>query len=65
MNTRLTTVLAAVALAVVALSAPVVLSGEGAYGAGYRWQHVSNGNTSQPNRGFESSVAVAGLSRFF
>jgi opacity protein-like surface antigen len=33
--------------------------------AGYRWQHVSNGNTSKPNRGFESSVAVAGLSLFF
>jgi opacity protein-like surface antigen len=33
--------------------------------AGYRWQHVSNGNTSKPNRGFESNVAVAGLSLFF
>jgi hypothetical protein len=33
--------------------------------AGYRWQHVSNGNTSKPNRGFESSVAVVGLSLFF
>lgn len=33
--------------------------------AGYRWQHVSNGNTRQPNRGFESNVAVAGLSLFF
>lgn len=33
--------------------------------AGYRWQHVSNGNTSKPNRGFESNVAVLGLSLFF
>ena len=33
--------------------------------AGYRWQHVSNGNTSRPNRGFESNVAVVGLSFFF
>jgi opacity protein-like surface antigen len=32
---------------------------------GYRWQHVSNGNTSQPNRGFESNVAVMGVSFFF
>jgi len=32
---------------------------------GYRWQHVSNGNTSEPNRGFESNVAVIGLSYFF
>ena len=33
--------------------------------AGYRWQHVSNGNTSRPNRGFESNVAMVGLSFFF
>lgn len=32
--------------------------------AGYRFEHVSNGNTSQPNRGFESSVAVVGVSFF-
>jgi hypothetical protein len=32
---------------------------------GYRWQHVSNGNTSKPNRGFESNVAVVGISLFF
>jgi opacity protein-like surface antigen len=31
---------------------------------GYRWEHVSNGNTSQPNRGFENHVAVAGVSFF-
>ena len=38
--------------------------GAAAY-AGYRWQHVSNGNTSRPNRGFESNVAVVGFSFFF
>jgi lipid A 3-O-deacylase PagL len=32
---------------------------------GYRLQHVSNGNTSQPNRGFESHTGVAGVSWFF
>ena len=33
--------------------------------AGYRWQHVSNGGTSEPNRGIEANVAVVGLSLFF
>jgi len=33
--------------------------------AGYRYQHVSNGNTSKPNRGFESNVGVVGMSFFF
>lgn len=33
--------------------------------AGYRYQHVSNGNVSQPNRGFESHTGVAGVSFFF
>jgi lipid A 3-O-deacylase len=32
---------------------------------GYRWQHVSNGNTSEPNRGFESHTGVVGVSFFF
>ena len=32
---------------------------------GYRFQHVSNGHTSRPNRGFESNVAVVGVSFFF
>jgi opacity protein-like surface antigen len=32
---------------------------------GYRLQHVSNGNTSKPNRGFESNGAAFGLSFFF
>jgi opacity protein-like surface antigen len=33
--------------------------------AGYRLQHVSNGNTAEPNRGFESNVGVVGVSYFF
>lgn len=33
--------------------------------AGYRYQHVSNGNTSRPNRGFESNTGVLGVSFFF
>jgi opacity protein-like surface antigen len=45
--------------------ASVFFSDKVAAYAGYRWQHVSNGNTSRPNRGFESNVAVLGLSLFF
>ncbi len=45
--------------------ASVFLTDRAAAYAGYRWQHVSNGNTSRPNRGFESNVAVLGLSLFF
>jgi len=33
--------------------------------AGYRLVHVSNGNTSQPNRGFEAHTGVGGLSFYF
>jgi hypothetical protein len=32
---------------------------------GYRYEHVSNGHTSEPNRGFESHVGVLGVSFFF
>jgi lipid A 3-O-deacylase len=32
---------------------------------GYRFQHVSNGNTEAPNRGFETHTGVAGVSFFF
>ena len=32
---------------------------------GYRFQHVSNGNTDDPNRGFESHTGVAGVSYYF
>src|SRR2546425_418843 len=33
--------------------------------AGYRMVHVSNGNTSKPNRGFEADTGVAGVSFYF
>jgi opacity protein-like surface antigen len=33
--------------------------------AGYRWTHVSNGNTSSPNRGLEAHTGVLGMSFFF
>jgi lipid A 3-O-deacylase len=36
-----------------------------AVNAGYRIQHLSNGNTSRPNRGFEANTGVIGLSFFF
>ena len=32
---------------------------------GYRYEHVSNGNTSRPNRGFENNVGVLGMSFYF
>jgi opacity protein-like surface antigen len=47
------------------LGASIFVSNKTALYAGYRYQHVSNGNTSQPNRGFESNVGVAGISFFF
>jgi opacity protein-like surface antigen len=43
----------------------VFVSDKTALYAGYRYQHMSNGNTSQPNRGFEAHVGVAGISFFF
>lgn len=33
--------------------------------AGYRFQHLSNGNVERPNRGFNSDSGTAGLSFFF
>jgi hypothetical protein len=45
--------------------ASVFITNRAAAYAGYRWQHVSNGNTSRPNRGFESNVGVVGFSFFF
>jgi len=33
--------------------------------AGYRYEHVSNGNTAKPNRGVESNAGVVGVSFFF
>jgi len=32
---------------------------------GYRYEHVSNGHTSHPNRGFENNVGVLGVSFYF
>jgi len=32
---------------------------------GYRIQHLSNGNTSKPNRGFEANSGVIGVNFFF
>ena len=43
----------------------VFLTSSTAVYGGYRFQHVSNGNTSQPNRGFESHTGVFGVSVFF
>lgn len=36
-----------------------------AINAGYRFQHISNGNTSSPNRGFNSDSGVIGLTYYF
>ena len=36
-----------------------------ALNAGYRLQHISNGHTSSPNRGFNSDSGVLGVSFFF
>src|SRR5262249_37924266 len=38
---------------------------EVAINAGYRFQHISNGHTSNPNRGFNSDSGVIGVSFFF
>jgi opacity protein-like surface antigen len=36
-----------------------------AVNAGYRFQHISNGNTSRPNRGFNSDTGMVGVSFHF
>jgi opacity protein-like surface antigen len=33
--------------------------------AGYRFQHISNGNVQSPNRGFNSDAGLIGISIFF
>ena len=43
----------------------VFVSDKTALYVGYRLQHVSNGSTSSPNRGFESNVVVGGVSFYF
>ncbi len=47
------------------VGASVFVSDKTALYMGYRYQHVSNGNTSQPNRGFEANVVVGGVSFYF
>jgi lipid A 3-O-deacylase len=36
-----------------------------AVNAGYRFQHISNAHTSDPNRGFNSDSGVIGVSYYF
>jgi lipid A 3-O-deacylase len=36
-----------------------------ALNAGYRFQHISNGHTSNPNRGFNSDTGIGGVSFYF
>jgi hypothetical protein len=36
-----------------------------ALNAGYRFQHISNGHTSNPNRGFNSDTGMGGISFYF
>lgn len=47
------------------VGASVFLTDATALYAGYRLQHVSNGNVDSPNRGFESHTGVVGVSVFF
>jgi lipid A 3-O-deacylase len=47
------------------VGASVFVSDATALYLGYRFQHVSNGNTSKPNRGFESNIVVGGVSLYF
>jgi opacity protein-like surface antigen len=47
------------------VGASVFISDKTALYAGYRYQHVSNANTSAPNRGFEAHVVVGGVSFYF
>jgi opacity protein-like surface antigen len=46
------------------LGASIFLSDKAALYLGYRMVHVSNGNTSSPNRGFEANTGVFGVSFF-
>ena len=47
------------------LGASLFVSDNAAIYAGYRMVHISNGNTSKPNRGFEADTGVLGVSFFF
>ena len=46
------------------LGASFFVTDQTAIYAGYRYQHVSNGNTSDPNRGLEFNSGVFGVSYF-
>jgi Lipid A 3-O-deacylase (PagL) len=47
------------------VGASVFVADNAAVYAGYRMVHISNGNTSRPNRGFEADTGVVGISFFF
>jgi len=47
------------------VGASFFVTDETALYAGYRFEHVSNGNTSTPNRGLEAHTGVIGLSFYF
>jgi opacity protein-like surface antigen len=47
------------------VGASVFLTDATAVYAGYRLEHNSNGNTSKPNRGWQSHTAVVGVSYYF
>mgnify|MGYP001581272334 CR=1 FL=1 len=47
------------------VGASFFVTDETALYAGYRFEHVSNGNSSTPNRGFEAHTGVVGLSFYF
>ena len=47
------------------VGASFFITDQAAIYAGYRFIHVSNGNTSRPNRGFEADTGLVGFSYFF
>jgi opacity protein-like surface antigen len=49
----------------VGIGASYFITDQTAIYAGYRFLHVSNGNTDRPNRGFELDTGLVGFSYFF
>ena len=47
------------------IGASVFITDRTALTGGFRLHHISNGNTSRPNRGFEAATGIAGVSFFF
>jgi lipid A 3-O-deacylase len=47
------------------MGASVFVTDRVAITGGYRFQHVSNANTNEPNRGFEAHTGIVGVSVFF